>query len=107
MLLRLNPFAALADVSQDGIDSAFVDDPEAMARHFEADPAILALDPETAFVQVGVEQSFRLVVSVGNVMAYNTSLPRNLTYLGHDLPQCRLAGWKNVLYKGLPAFSQQ
>jgi hypothetical protein len=78
--VRLDAVAAFADVGQHSVNALLVDDTQAMAGHTHAYPAILALDPEAALMQIRIENSFSLVVSVRNVIAYNTSLACYLAF---------------------------
>jgi hypothetical protein len=76
----LNFFPAFTNVGKHGVDAVLVDDPHTLAGNAQAYPAVLALDPETVLVQIRIEDSLGFVVSVRNVMAYNTSLARYLAY---------------------------
>jgi hypothetical protein len=60
----LNLFAALANVSEYGIDALLVDGSQSLRRHLQANPAVFAFNPETMFVQVRVKDALGLVVSV-------------------------------------------
>jgi hypothetical protein len=81
--VRLNASAAFTDINQNGINALFVNDAQPMAGDTQADPALLTLHPEAALMQIRIENSFGLVVSVRNVIAYNTSLACYLAFSGH------------------------
>jgi len=76
----LDAGAAFANVAQHSINALLVDDAQAMAGYAQAYPAFFALDPEAPLMQIWIENSFCLVVSVRNVIAYNTSLACYLAF---------------------------
>src|SRR5450759_5312004 len=54
-----------------------------MLGHAHAHPAVFALDPEAAVLQVMQEAAMRLVVGVGNVVPILRLLAGDLTYPSH------------------------
>src|SRR5207248_3717948 len=51
----------------------------------QTDPAVLALDPEPALLQIRQEPTTGPVVGVRNVVPHDRGLPRHLTDSSHDL----------------------
>ena len=80
---RSDVIAAFTDIGKDGINALLVDRPKALTGHLQTDEPIFTFNPETMFMEVWVEDAFGLVVSVRDVMAYNTALARHLAYSGH------------------------
>ena len=81
--LRLNAFAARANVSQHLLDAVLVDDAHALVGDAQAYPALLGFQPETLALQVRQKTAAGLVVGVRNVVSGLRALPSDLTYLGH------------------------
>ena len=76
------------------VDALLVDEPEAGARKAHLHPAVLALDPEPAVLQVGQETTLGFIVGVGNVVPNHGLLARNDTYASHDAaPELRVNRW--------------
>ena len=72
----------LADLRARG-EAFLVDEPKGGIAHAQADPAVLALDPEAAALQVRQETALRLVVRVRDVVADHRRLTGDLTDSGH------------------------
>jgi hypothetical protein len=87
LLLKSDFIAALADIRENGVDALLVDGAKSMAGYAQAHPTVFAFYPEPMLMQIRVEDSLGLVVSVRDVMAYNTALARHLAYSGHDEPR--------------------
>jgi hypothetical protein len=83
VLSPLDFFAAPADIGENGIDAALVDNPHPMVRDAQTHPPVFAFHPKPVIVQIRVEQSLGLVVGVGNIVTHNTALAGDLTYSGH------------------------
>jgi hypothetical protein len=83
----LDFFAALAQIGKHRVDAFLIDGADPLGGYSEPDPSVLAGYPESVVMDVGVEHPFRPVVSMGNIMAYNTVLSRHLAYSGHREPR--------------------
>src|SRR5690349_8410463 len=81
---RSDVLAALAELRQDDLDALLVDRAQRRIGEAQAYPAVLALDPELALLQVRHEAPTRPVVGVGNVVAHHRGLSRDLTDSSHD-----------------------
>jgi hypothetical protein len=77
VLLWSDFFAAGPQIRQHGVDAFLIDDPHAFGRETQANPALLALDPEPVGMQVGEKTAFGLVVRMGNVVS------RDRTFTGY------------------------
>src|SRR3954471_5289551 len=100
-LVRVSDDAALAQVGQHDIDALLVDRAQARVGDAQADPALLALDPETAVLQVRKETPLGLVVRVRHVVSGHRLLAGDLADSGHG-PALR--GFKmRAHYRRLPA----
>ena len=82
----LNVVPACAHSSQHRVNTIFVYCTERYIRQAQADPAMLALNPEPAALQIGQKAPFGLVVSMGNVVAGHRLLSGDFTYLCHGDP---------------------
>src|SRR5690606_12277337 len=79
----LDSFAAGAQVGQDCVDAVLVDGTDGLGRDAQANPAVFALNPEPARLQVGQETTLGLVVGVGNVVAHHGAFSGHLAYACH------------------------
>src|SRR5262245_4998998 len=79
-----DPHALRAQLADDRLDAPLLDSAQAVAGDAQADPALLALEPETLRVQVRQETPALLVVRVGDVVAGQGSLAGDLTDFPHD-----------------------
>src|SRR5579862_853974 len=79
----LNLLAARTHFGEHDIEALLVDEAQAGAGEAHLDPAILALDPELAVLQVVQEAALRLVVGVGHVVSAAGRLPRYLANARH------------------------
>src|SRR5690606_5376007 len=77
-------FAAGAQVGQHRIDALLVDQPQRRVGDAQADPAVLALDPEAAVLKVRQEAALGLVVRVRDVVADHRRFSGDLADSGHD-----------------------
>jgi hypothetical protein len=78
--------AALAHVNQYGIDALLVDGAQSLTGDTQAHKAFFTFHPKTVYVQIGIENPLGLVVGVGNIVAYDTTLACHLAFSGHDDP---------------------
>src|SRR4029077_8305023 len=76
--------APRAQVSEHGVDAILVDQAQGCAGYPQANPAVFALDPETAVLQVRHEPALGFVVGVGNVVPDHRALARDFTYACHE-----------------------
>src|SRR4051812_6948176 len=76
--------AAGAQVRQHGVDAVLVDQAQAGIGNAQAHPAVLALDPETAVLQVHFEPALGLVVGVGHVVPHHRALARHFADACHE-----------------------
>src|ERR1700674_1012388 len=75
--------AARTKVRQHRIDTVLVDRAQRGISQPQVDPAVLALDPKAAALQIRQEPALGLVVGVGNVVPYHRGLARDLTNSSH------------------------
>src|SRR5690606_7425138 len=80
---RSGQFATGAQVGQNSVDAVLVDDADGLGGNTQANPAVFALDPEPARLQVGQEATLGLVVSVRNVVARHRAFASYLAYACH------------------------
>src|SRR5437773_8874342 len=85
---RSDVLAARAQLGQDDVDAVLVDRAQPGVGQPQAHPAVLALDPELATLQVRHEPPPGPVVSVGNVVAHHRGFPRYYTNASHGLLRC-------------------
>src|ERR1051325_6334222 len=71
------------DLGKYRFDAELVDAPQACRGHAQAYPAVLALDPEAAIVEIRFELADRLVVGVRDEVALHRLLAGDLTDAGH------------------------
>src|SRR5437899_3205599 len=76
-------FAVGANLRQHDVDALLVDRAKGGIGKPQTDPAILALDPEAALLQIGQKAPLRAVVRVGNVIAHHRGLTCDLTDSSH------------------------
>src|SRR4051794_21024577 len=85
--------AARAHLGEHDIDAVLVDGAEPVVGKPQAHPAVLALDPGTAPLQVGHEAPLGLVVGVRNVVAHHWGFSGDLADSSHgsllDMRLCR------------------
>src|SRR5262245_44714751 len=84
MVASLSGLAALADILEHRLDPLLVDQPQAGVRQAQADPALLALEPEPAVLQVGEEAALGSVVGMGHVVPDLRLLAGDLADSRHD-----------------------
>src|SRR3954452_10203217 len=82
LLLRLS-LAAGAHVRQHSVDAILVDQAHCGVGNAQADEAVLALDPETAVLQVRQEPAPGLVVGVGDVVPHHRAFARHVADACH------------------------
>src|SRR4029078_10626261 len=75
--------AARARDGEDGIDAVLVDGAQRVVGEAQAHPAVFALDPEPAALQVRTEAPLGLVVGVRNVVAHHRGLSGYLADSSH------------------------
>src|SRR3954451_673214 len=75
--------AARAHLGEHDIDAVLVDGAQSVVGKPQAHPAVLALDPETAALQVGHEAPLGLVVRVRNVIAHHRGFSGDLADSSH------------------------
>jgi len=75
--------AARAKVRQHRIDAVLVDRAQRSVGQPQVDPAVLALDPKAATLQVRQEPALGLVVGMGNVVPYHGGFASDLTNSSH------------------------
>src|SRR5574340_667087 len=80
---RSDALAAGTQPGQHDIDAVLVDRTQRRVGEPQAHPAILALDPEPAPLQVRHEATLRLVVRVGNVVSHHRGFPGDLADSSH------------------------
>src|SRR5437868_1212108 len=71
----------------DDVDALLVDETQAGIGEPHLDPAVLALDPELAVLEVREVTTLGLVVGVGHVVSDSGGLPRHLANSGHAGPR--------------------
>src|SRR5678815_1290815 len=76
--------ALRAQLTDNRLDALLFDRAQTIAGDAQADPALLALEPETLRVQVRQETPALLVVGVRDVVAGQGSLAGDLTDFRHD-----------------------
>src|SRR5688500_10002322 len=75
--------AAGAHLGQDDVQALLVDEAQAGVGQPHLDPAVLALDPEPAVLQVRQVATLGLVVGVGHMVSDSGGLPRHLANAAH------------------------
>src|SRR5438067_12683961 len=75
--------ATSADLRQHDVDAFLVDRAKRRVGEPQADPAILAFDPETPLLEVGQEATLRPIVRVRNVVPHHRGLAGDLTDSSH------------------------
>src|SRR5204862_2183771 len=75
--------AAGAHLDEHHVEALLVDQAQAGVGQAHLHPAVLALDPELAVLEVGQETPLGLVVGVGHVVSAAGGLPRDLANAGH------------------------
>jgi hypothetical protein len=75
--------AARPDVSQHPIDTAFVDDAQALRANPQLDPALLALHPETVGLEIRQKAPARFIVRMRHVISGYGPLSGDLANTGH------------------------
>src|ERR1700740_569946 len=73
------------DLDENRLDPELVDAAQPGGRHSQADPAVLAFQPEAAVMQVGLEGADRLVISVRHEVALHGLLAGDLADTGHRI----------------------
>jgi hypothetical protein len=68
---------------EDFVDALLVDQAKRCIGDAQAHPAVFALDPEAARLEVGQEAAFGLVIGVRDVVADHRRFPGHLAYTGH------------------------
>jgi hypothetical protein len=94
----LDAFAAFTDIRKNRINAALVDRTQTLGRNAQADPTVFTLNPEAVFVEIRVKHPFGFVVSVRDVMAYNTAFACHLAHSGHFEPLSAKVWRKTRLY---------
>src|SRR5689334_23207762 len=79
----LDRFALGAQAGEHGVDAVLVDRAQGVGGQAQAHPAVLALHPKAATLQVGEETTLRLVVRVRDVVAHDGALTGDLTDSSH------------------------
>ena len=74
----------LSQFLYDGVQTSFVDGPDAFGRYLQGDPFVFFGEEEALGLQVGQEPPFRLDVRVRNLVAGDRNFTRDLTYSSHD-----------------------
>ena len=75
--------ATLAHIGKHGVDAFLVDDSHAFAGNAQRDPAIFAFHPELVIVKIGQKAPLGFIVGMGNIVAGEWALARDLTHSGH------------------------
>jgi len=81
----LNPLTASAQISQYGINTVFVYRTQCGIRNAKANPAVFALNPKTAVLQVWQKPALSFVVGVRNVIPAHRFFASDLAYARHGL----------------------
>src|SRR6185503_2505960 len=82
-----------AHAGQNGVDAVLVDRAQCVGGEAQAHPAVFALHPEPAALQVGQEPALGLVVGMRHVVANHGTLAGDLTHSSHrSLLRIRLPG---------------
>src|SRR5258708_3097825 len=85
---RSDVLAARAQLGEDDVDALLVDRTQTGVGQPKAHPAVLALDPELAALQVRQEPAPGPVVGVGNIVAHHRAFTRYYTNSSHGLLRC-------------------
>lgn len=80
----LNLLAARAHVGQNSINAVLVDGAQPSVSQSHANPAIFALNPELAILQIWQKTALGSVIRMRHVVPRHRRLAGNLTYSGHD-----------------------
>jgi hypothetical protein len=80
----LNRFATGAQVCEHGVDAIFVNGAQRSIAEAHAYPAVFALNPELAILQVRQEATLGFVVGVRNIVPYHRLFAGNQTDSCHD-----------------------
>src|ERR1700750_1513561 len=83
MVQSSDVLAALTHLGEHDIEALLVDEAQARVGEAHLDPAVLALDPEAAVLQVRQVAALGLVVRVGNVVSDDGGLARHLADARH------------------------
>ena len=79
----LDLLPARPEIREHGIDAVLVDDAQPPAGNAQPHPALFALDPELAVVEIRLEAPPRPVLCVGDVVPPNAAFSGDLTDFGH------------------------
>src|SRR6186997_875934 len=79
----LSSFFLRRDLGQHRFDAELVDLAQARGRNAQPHPAVLALDPEAAVMQVGLVHAARLVVRVRDQVSFHRLLAGDVADSGH------------------------
>src|SRR5574344_1744511 len=71
-------------VCEHGVDTVFVDQAQGSAGDTQTHPAVFALHPETAVLQVGQETALGFDVGVRHMVSYHGLFARDFTYACHE-----------------------
>src|SRR5687768_12058186 len=105
-VFSLDLFAAGAHFGQHGIDAVLVDGTQAIGRHAQLDPAVLAGDPEAALVDVGVELATGAVVGMRDVVTAHHLLAGHLANSAHCcVPRVGISAWPGRYRLRAPALA--
>src|SRR5258706_16006809 len=66
--------SAGAQLGQNHVDALLVDRAQAGIAHTHVHPAVFALDPETAVLQIGQKPALGLVIGMGHAVTYHRLL---------------------------------
>ena len=80
----LDAVAAGTDFGQCRVNTVLIYCTQRYVGEAQANPAIFALNPESAMLQIRQKTPFGLVVSVGNMVASHGFLAGDFTYSCHD-----------------------
>jgi hypothetical protein len=79
MILLLALDAALTHVGDYRVDAVFIDNPHALGRQAQLDPAILRVDPELVGMQVRQKATTRPVIRMRHIVSANRFFTGYLT----------------------------
>jgi hypothetical protein len=98
--------AAAAHFGEDYVEALLVDKAQPRVGQAHLDPAVLALDPELAVLQVGEVAALGLVVRVGNVVPDDGGFARDLANARHEKTPKRVdeAGKSSIITRNEVAF---
>jgi len=72
-------FAARAQLTQYGVDTAFINNPHALGRDPQRHKAFFRFHPKAMIVQIGKKTPLGAILGVGNIVTGCGPLTRNLT----------------------------